>query len=498
MKMAKDKEKKDFLEDEEVSIAQKKELDRYSKYVKSIQKYNPMDEDEYLYLTKEMNNIISNNKDNFSDIELLELTQKLDKIELTKDYTTELLELTKEIKKIIKPEVKYNIPKISKKENLKKEKIKPLSRTAVLPKINNTIKKIEKKEVVTLPSKEEPTKSNVNQKNVNNKNNQTNKKVVTFKDLVDKNNSNNKVDHFNTVEMHKLRAVVNRKEIEKSKKVISKKEKVLWSISFGMSVLVFAFLCVRFICWEVENRMSHDQISDIYEVADLNEVVALGTVSDVVSKEVAPITPPTPPSTERPNDYWYYMSMSMLNVNFDELKAINPDTVGWIQVSGTNINYPYVQTNNNEYYLKHSFNNSYNSAGWVFQDYRNNSNDYGKNNILYAHGRLDNTMFGSLKVVVTPAWYNNSNNYVVKTSTPKINALWQVFSVYTIMPESYYIRTKFSDDEFTTFINTITARSVHNFNVNMSPDDKILTLSSCYDNQRRVVLHAKLIRIEEK
>ena len=107
-------------------------------------------------------------------------------------------------------------------------------------------------------------------------------------------------------------------------------------------------------------------------------------------------------------------------------------------------------------------------------------------------------MFGSLKKIVTPSWYNNSNNYVIKTSNEKENALWQVFSVYTILPESYYIKTKFNDEEFDTFLNTISSRSVHDFGVDVNVDDKILTLSTCYDETKRVVLHAKLIRIEEK
>lgn len=91
--------------------------------------------------------------------------------------------------------------------------------------------------------------------------------------------------------------------------------------------------------------------------------------------------------------------MNMINVNFNDLKKTNPDIVGWIKVNGTNINYPFVQSKDNKYYLTHSFNKSYNSAGWVFLDYRNN-NTNNKNTIIYAHGRTDKTMFGTLKKVL--------------------------------------------------------------------------------------------------
>ena len=242
-----------------------------------------------------------------------------------------------------------------------------------------------------------------------------------------------------------------------------------------------------------------NQISDIYALAEVNDVVSSGAVTDVSDNVViSPEASPSPEVNARPNDYWYYMSMSMLNVDFKELKKINDQTAGWVQVAGTNVNYPYVHTTDNKYYLKHSFDKSYNGAGWVFLDYRNDPEHFGRNNILYAHGRMDNTMFGSLKKIVTPSWYNNSNNYVIKTSNEKENALWQVFSVYTILPESYYIKTKFNDEEFDKFLNTISSRSVHDFGVDVNIDDKVLTLSTCYDETKRVVLHAKLIRIEEK
>ena len=58
--------------------------------------------------------------------------------------------------------------------------------------------------------------------------------------------------------------------------------------------------------------------------------------------------------------------MNMINVDFNDLKRINQDVVGWLKVNGTNIVYPFVQANDNKYYLTHSFNKLYNAAGWVF------------------------------------------------------------------------------------------------------------------------------------
>lgn len=87
---------------------------------------------------------------------------------------------------------------------------------------------------------------------------------------------------------------------------------------------------------------------------------------------------------------------------------------------------------NNSYYLNHSFDQSNNNAGWVFLDYHNHLNNLDNNTILYAHGRLDTTMFGSLKNLLKSSWYDNPDNYLIKLSTPTSNSLWQVFSVYHI------------------------------------------------------------------
>ncbi len=186
----------------------------------------------------------------------------------------------------------------------------------------------------------------------------------------------------------------------------------------------------------------------------------------------------------------------LINVNINELKTINRDVKGWIIVNGTNINYPFVQTTNNDYYLTHSFDKSPNKMGWVFLDYRNKLNGNDKNLILYAHNSKTGKMFGSLPKILTNGWLKNSKNHIIKTSINNQNSLWQVFSIYHIIKTDDYIKTSFySPQEFNSFINMIKNRSIHNFNVELDENDTILTLSTCYiNNNERLVLHAKLIK----
>ena len=108
-------------------------------------------------------------------------------------------------------------------------------------------------------------------------------------------------------------------------------------------------------------------------------------------------------------------------------------------------------------------------------------------------------MFGSLKNVFKSDWYNKTDNYVVYLSTPKKNMLWQIFSVYKIKTETYYLTSSFASDEsYQKFINTIKERSKYNFNTNVTTNDRILTLSTCYNSSEKVVLHAKLIKIQNR
>ena len=205
-----------------------------------------------------------------------------------------------------------------------------------------------------------------------------------------------------------------------------------------------------------------------------------------------------PPEEAEANDYWDYIKMDMLSVDFQDLLEKNKDTVGWIKVNGTNINYPVVQTTDNQYYLKHSYEGTFNYAGWIFADYRNDLENFGYNTIIYGHGRLDTTMFGSLKNILESDWYDKKENHIVKLSTPTHNTLWQVFSIYTIEAESYYIQTEFANEqEFADFVATLKERSQVTFAADVNRKDKILTLSTCKnDYGLRLVLHAKLIKQE--
>ena len=178
---------------------------------------------------------------------------------------------------------------------------------------------------------------------------------------------------------------------------------------------------------------------------------------------------------------------------------MNSDIVGYIEVDNTNISYPVVKSSDNSYYLNHSYKKEKNNIGSIFLDYRNDLDNLSKNNIIYGHGRLDNTMFGSLNNLLDSSNLDSKESYYITLSTPNSIMTFKIFSVYTIPKEGYYIKTYFSSNKyFKEFLETIMKRSIYNFNTDLNTNDKILTLSTCKDNfGKRVVVHAKLLKKEE-
>ena len=274
----------------------------------------------------------------------------------------------------------------------------------------------------------------------------------------------------------------------KRRKIKIKWKNIILILIIITSIITLLISIFNIIKWKIDSNKTN------YEITNIQENINVEEIQDTENTEIIePII-----EVPKENPYWDYINMNMINVDFNGLKRTNPDVVGWLKVNGTNINYPFVQSSDNDYYLTHSFNKSYNGAGWVFLDYRNNGTN-NKNTIIYAHGRSDKTMFGTLKNVLNNGWLNNTNNYVIKISTETENSLWQIFSVYRIPTTSDYLQTNFNDEtEYQNFLDMIKVRSSHNFDTNVASTDNILTLSTCYNNSDKMVVHAKLIKKENK
>lgn len=185
-----------------------------------------------------------------------------------------------------------------------------------------------------------------------------------------------------------------------------------------------------------------------------------------------------------------------LVVNEDIVSLIqeNPQTIGWLKVNNTNIDYPVVQGADNQYYLKHNYYMEEDNNGWVFMDYRNDTELLSDNVIIYAHNRYHSgVMFGTLQNTLRYSWYSNPDNHTISFRTLYEDLEYQIFSIYKISVTTDYMRVLFADDnDRLDFYNMLKDRSIYDFGVTLSGDDKIITLSTCADEYNRYVVHAVL------
>jgi len=184
--------------------------------------------------------------------------------------------------------------------------------------------------------------------------------------------------------------------------------------------------------------------------------------------------------------------------SYGKLLEVNSDTVGWLKVKGTKIDYPVVKTTDDFYYLNRNFYKDKDYSGWVFMDYRNNIDELDDNTIIFAHNRYTSgVMFGTLENVSKPNFYNKESNLIISFNTLYKEYKWKIFSFYGIDVTNDYLITVFLDDEVKEkeqFFNMLKERSEYDFKTKVTKDDKILTLSTCLDNNRRFVVHAVLLK----
>lgn len=174
------------------------------------------------------------------------------------------------------------------------------------------------------------------------------------------------------------------------------------------------------------------------------------------------------------------------NVDFSLLQKENKDVVGWIYSESTPINYPVVQSMDNEYYLHRLINGEYNSSGSIFMDYRNNPNLEDSNTIIYGHNMKNDLMFGTLQEYKSQEYYESHKE--IYYFTPEKNYKIELFSGYTISVDSDIYNLSTINDEKK---EELISKSDFKSDVNINEDDKIITLSTCsydYEGARYIVM----------
>ena len=244
--------------------------------------------------------------------------------------------------------------------------------------------------------------------------------------------------------------------------------------------IVLALLMALSIFMIVRHYSEEKQAADTY--SDMLDFVVTEGADETESTEPSGtegtepvVTPETRPAQEE----------QTIAIDFDQLLAQYPNAVGWLYCEGTPINYPVMQSDDNDYYLRRLPNGTYNTAGSLFADYRCGKIGETNNYIIYGHNMKNGTMFSSLTKYKTPSYYDE--HPVLYLYTPEGDYKIELIAGFVSKPTGEVYNTVLTYEQMLEFCSHSTFRST----ITPCDAERYITLSTCsyeYENARYVVI----------
>lgn len=171
-----------------------------------------------------------------------------------------------------------------------------------------------------------------------------------------------------------------------------------------------------------------------------------------------------------------------ISVDFASLKEVNKDVVGWIYIQSLDISYPIMHGEDNNFYLHHTTDGTYNRAGSIFVEEMNNPDFNDPNTIVYGHNMWDKSMFSSLELMLKDETKRQPPEFWILT--PEGDYKYEIFSMEVTLPETeVYSIFDGRDAKFTDWAEKMKEQSqVDMGTFNFDKDDRIVTLSTCTRN----------------
>ncbi|GFI19433.1 hypothetical protein IMSAGC009_04614 [Lachnospiraceae bacterium] len=186
---------------------------------------------------------------------------------------------------------------------------------------------------------------------------------------------------------------------------------------------------------------------------------------------------------------------------YQALYQKNKKLIGWLKIDDTIIDYPVMQTSNNEYYLDHNFNQEYDKNGSIFLDSAGSIYPRSTNLILYGHHMKSGKMFGQLQKYAKESYYEEHRTIqfdtIYEKGTYEVMYVFrsQVFNENDMVFKYYQFINANSQMEFDSYMKEMEKMSLYATGVTASYGDSLLTLSTCDNSQEdgRFVVVAKKI-----
>lgn len=215
-----------------------------------------------------------------------------------------------------------------------------------------------------------------------------------------------------------------------------------------------------------------------------------GELQDIAASDLIPDVTPEPAGTDATTSSEEEKVPIPVSIDLAALQAQYPDVIGWLYCENTSINYPVAQGYDNNQYLRHLLNGSYNTAGTIFADYRNGAVGSNHNFVIFGHNMKNDTMFGSLVKYKNQAYYDAHPIFYYFTVDHVYRIELIAGYVTSISSDAYKVNFE-SEDSFESYIGEAIKESTFKSNAEYTAGDRIVTLSTCsyeFTNARYVVI----------
>ncbi len=248
---------------------------------------------------------------------------------------------------------------------------------------------------------------------------------------------------------------------------------------------------------EPENSTESDERSTEEPTEEDTEASTEASSEELSTEESVTEEPTTEePTTEAPTQpesesiLWY----QMIAVDFDGLRQVNPEVVGWIYFENEDISYPILYSGDNEKYLRTDIYGNVSTAGCIYMDGENSPEFDDRRTVLYGHNMKNLTMFGKLKYYVERSDYYVDHQYFQIHEDDVIHR-YRIFSFFPVNEnEVPMVRVSYGENddiEFEFLLGQLQERSQWGTTgVEVNVDDHVLTLVTCFTEGHRVLINA--------
>lgn len=261
----------------------------------------------------------------------------------------------------------------------------------------------------------------------------------------------------------------------------------IWIVTLAVSIMIGIIASINIV------RLNSEYQAGLDEYKELKQYVKVVETSEKEQGPVAKL-----PELQQQENADSIIPMQ-IEVDFEKLKEINEDLIGWLYYEPLEISYPIVRGNDNDYYTLYTFEKEKNSSGAIFMDFLNKPNMDNYNTIIYGHNMRNGSMFGSLKKLLNDASVIDENpNFYVYTQDRIF--MYEIVACYITNDRSDTYNLVQSEEDQQAYVKYIKEVSAYDSTRDIKPDDKIVTLSTCHGlhSTNRTVVHGVLIAQEDR